>query len=215
MFVKRIFGYCMMATTLYLIRHGETEGAEERRYKGSLDVPLSADGERRMAAVGMRLANVRFDAIYASPLSRALKSAELVAAPRGIAPTVIEPLRERNFGQWEGLTFDECRAGFPDEFDAWFKNPLTSSPVGGESTLDVRARVSPAIDEIIHRHNGGGNIAVVAHGGVNRIILCEMLGMPLENIFRVEQNFGAVNIIELWDGLPVVKLLNGIAENAL
>jgi alpha-ribazole phosphatase/probable phosphoglycerate mutase len=204
-----------MATTLYLIRHGETEGAEERRYKGSLDVPLSADGKRRMAAVGMRLANVRFDAIYASPLSRALKSAELVAAPQGIAPTVVEPLRERNFGRWEGLTFDECRAGFPDEFNAWFQKPLTSSPVGGESTLDVRARVVPALTEILRRHNGGGNIAVVAHGGVNRIILCELLGMPLENIFRVEQNFGAVNIIELWDEVPVVNLLNGIAENAL
>ena len=75
--------------------------------------------------------------------------------------------------------------------------------------MEVHERVIRALDLVLRNH-GGGNIAIVAHGGVNRIILCHLLGIPLENIFRIEQNHGAVNIIEFWEKYPVVKLMNGV-----
>ncbi|HSB30940.1 MAG TPA: histidine phosphatase family protein [Candidatus Sulfobium mesophilum] len=147
-------------------------------------------------------------AVYCSDLSRAVKSAEIIAAPYGLAPVKMPELRERSFGIWEGMTFTEIKEQFPDEFEAWADNPVAHSPVGGESTLEVKERVVKALDEILTRH-AGGNIAIIAHGGVNRILICHILGAPMENIFRVEQDYGAVNVVEFWDRYPVVKLLNG------
>lgn len=234
-----------MVTTLYLIRHGETENAEEKRYKGSIDVPLSEKGRKQIE----RLANYMvqdslnsplppfskggmgglLSAVYCSDLSRALKSAEIIAEPHGLKPVVMQELRERNFGIWEGMSFDEIKKKYPEEFKAWADNPLKFSPIGGESTIEVRDRVVKALDRILTNHlqvgQGSGvrgheerksypltrdpiSIAIVAHGGVNRIILCHLLGIPLENIFRIEQYYGAVNIIEFYDRYPVVKLIN-------
>lgn len=147
-------------------------------------------------------------AVYCSDLTRAIRSAEIVAEPHSLKPIIVSSLRERNFGLWEGMSFDEIREKYPLEFDAWAGNPLKFSPMEGESTLAMRDRVIPAMNEIMENHNKE-NIAIVAHGGVNRIILCHILGIPLENIFRIEQDYGAVNIIEFWNKYPVVKLVNG------
>ncbi len=207
-----------MVTTLYLIRHGATEESEAKRYKGSIDVPMSEKGIRQMEQLAEYLNRSYksdttyngLNAVYTSPLSRALKSAEIIAEPHGLNPIVIEGLRERSFGIWEGMTFTEIKEKYPQEFEAWAGNPLRYSPVDGESTVEVRERAVKAVDSILSNHNSE-HIAVVAHGGVNRIILCHIMGIPLENIFRIEQDFAAVNIIEFWEKYPVVKLLNGAA----
>ena len=147
-------------------------------------------------------------AIYCSDLQRAIRSAEIIAEPYGLDPIQVAALRERNFGIWEGLTFTEIKERYPLEFKAWAENPLKYNPIGGESTLDMGLRVTRAIENIVESHPGK-EIAVIAHGGVNRIVLCQIMGIPLENIFRIEQDYGAVNIVEFWDRYPVVKLLNG------
>ena len=220
-----------MVTILYLIRHGETEGAEKRRYKGTTDVPLSENGIRQMeqlsAYIVKEIKNCSnppsppllkggkgglLDAVYCSDLKRAIKSAELIAEPHSINPIIVPSLRERNFGIWEGMSFDEIKEKYPEKFDAWAGNPLKFSPMGGESTLEVKSRVMKALDEIIRNHNGK-HFAIVAHGGVNRIILSHWLGIPLENIFRIEQDYGALNIVEFWDRYPVVKLINGMLNS--
>ncbi len=202
-----------MVTTLYLIRHGETEGGEIRRYKGTIDVPLSEKGLRQMEQISKYIVEKGgkgglMSAVYCSDLTRAIRSAEIVAEPHSLKPIITSSLRERNFGLWEGMSFDEIMEKYPLEFDAWAGNPLKFSPMEGESTLAMRDRVIQAMSEIMENHNKE-NIAIVAHGGVNRIILCHILGIPLENIFRIEQDYGALNIIEYWDKYPVVKLLNG------
>ena len=204
-----------MVTVLYLIRHGETEGAEKRRYKGSIDVPLSENGIRQMELLSAYIPN-SLTAVYCSDLQRAIKSAELIAKPHSLNPIIVPSLRERNFGIWEGMSFDEIREKYPLEFDAWAENPLRFSPMGGESTVEVKERAIDALDKILNTHEKQ-QIAIVSHGGVIRIMLCHFLGIPLENIFRVEQDYGALNIIEFWDKYPVVKLMNrimdGIEEN--
>ena len=221
-----------MVTTLYLIRHGATEGNETKRYKGSIDVPMSEKGIEQIKKTSAfifdtetrrhgdtkkitfpdspidRFTDSGIMAVYCSPLSRALKSAEIIAEPHGLKPIVIEDLRERSFGIWEGMTFTEIKEKYPQEFEAWAGNPLRYSPVDGESTVEVRERAVKAVDGLLSNHNSE-HIAIVAHGGVNRIILCHIMGIPLENIFRIEQDFAAVNIIEFWEKYPVVKLING------
>ncbi len=198
-----------MVTTLYLIRHGETEGSEVKRYKGSIDVPLSEKGIRQIKRASDFIKD-KLTAVYCSPLSRALKSAEIISEPHGLKPVVIHGIRERSFGIWEGMSFDEIKEKYPEEFEAWAGNPLKYNPVEGESTIEVRDRVIRALDMILNNHNDE-HIAIIAHGGVNRIILCHIMGIPLENIFRIEQDFAAVNIIEFWEKYQVVKLLNGVS----
>jgi alpha-ribazole phosphatase/probable phosphoglycerate mutase len=196
-----------MVTTLYLIRHGETEGSEVKRYKGSIDVPLSERGIAQIRSASVFINSSKLSAVYCSPLSRALKSAEIISEPHGLNPVIMPDLRERSFGVWEGMSFDEIKKQYPDEFKAWADNPLKFSPVGGENTLEVRDRALQALDNILKKHNGE-SISIVAHGGVNRVILCDIMGIPLENLFRIEQDFAAVNVIEFWDTYPVVKGLN-------
>ncbi len=219
-----------MATTVYLIRHGETVDADSRRYKGHIDIPLSEMGIAQIQRLsdylvqnssisfndvqdGSMLNNIeqsKIKAVYSSGLSRALKSAEIIAKPFDLEPMIVEDLKERSFGVWEGMTFDEIKEKWPDAFNAWAENPLKFSPMEGENTLEVKERALKAFNEIINNHKDE-EIAMVSHGGITRVILCEMLGMPLENIFRIEQDFAALNIIELWD-YPVVKLINGRIE---
>ncbi len=228
-----------MVTTLYLIRHGATEGDDVKRYKGSIDVPLSQKGAEQInktlnfiihhtqnnslshkqnylidihdSASSMEGEKALLRAIYCSPLSRAVSSAEIIARPFALKPIALLNLTERNFGIWEGMTYLEIKEKYPLEFDKWANNPLIYSPPDGESTLEVRDRVIKVVEGIIKNHQKNNeNIAIVAHGGVNRIILCHYLGIPLENIFRIEQDHAAVNIIEFWDRYPVVKLINGV-----
>ncbi len=206
-----------MMTKIYLIRHGETEDADSRRYKGHIDVPLSENGIEQVKRLARHLGRKsgsgpvsgELQAVYCSDLSRARKSAEIIAAPFGLKPVITDGLKERNFGVWEGMSFDEIKEKWPDAFKAWAENPLQYSPLEGESTLAVRDRAIKAFHEIVSRHDGE-QIALVAHGGINRVILCELLGIPLENIFRIEQDFSALNVIELWD-YPVIRHMNFVA----
>jgi broad specificity phosphatase PhoE len=232
-----------MVTTLYLIRHGETEGSGTKCYKGSIDVPLSERGieqiaraaeflveEIRKAAASRYLSYLKdihsadseqpaisdtmpedsgktLAAVYCSHLIRAAKSAEIIASAYGLKPVIVPDLRERSFGIWEGMSFTEIKEKYPVEFEAWANNPLKYSPINGESTLEVKERTIKGLDDILAKHKGE-SVAIVAHGGINRIILCHIMGIPLENIFRIEQSFAAINIIEFWGKYPVVKGLN-------
>lgn len=208
-----------MGTKIYLIRHGEVEDSNPRRYNGHRDVPLSANGVAQLKRLAAFLSSEELkagraegekhselQAVYCSGLSRAGRSAEIIAEPFGLEPIVVDGLKERSFGEWEGMTFDEIAEKWPDAFNAWAADPLRFSPIGGESTLETRDRVMPAFNKLVNDHKGD-EIAVVSHGGVTRVILCELLGIPLENIFRIEQDFGCLNVIEIWD-YPVVKKIN-------
>ncbi|KJR42608.1 Phosphoglycerate mutase [Candidatus Magnetoovum chiemensis] len=209
-----------MVTTVYLIRHGETVGGKEKRYKGHIDVALSENGEIQIKKTAEHLKKIAkncrintnlhstvLDHIYCSDLSRAYKSAEIIGSVFDIKPVKIERLRERHFGKWEGMSFDEILAVNPKEFKAWAKDPLNFSPIDGESTLDVSLRAMPVFYELLNKHRGQ-KIAIVAHGGINRVIICDIIGIPLENIFRVEQDFACINIFEFYDDVPVAKLIN-------
>jgi broad specificity phosphatase PhoE len=92
------------ATLIYLLRHGEVQGAETRRFIGHLDVPLSPVGERQCTIQAARLRGVRLAALFSSDLTRARRSAEIIGAPHGLAPTIVPALREMDMGRWDGLT---------------------------------------------------------------------------------------------------------------
>ncbi|MDI1472729.1 Alpha-ribazole-5'-phosphate phosphatase [Thermodesulfovibrio sp. N1] len=199
---------------LYLLRHGETEGPK-KVYKGHIDVPLSENGIEQVSKVAENLKKFlsRYEIdrriILSSPLNRAIKTAEIIGKILSTEYIPMEILKERSFGRWEGMSIDEIISLYPDEFERWRQNPALFSPPDGESTMDVSKRAKKVINEILKLYKGF-QVIITAHGGINRVILCNIMNIPLEKIFCIEQDFACLNIIEFYDGYPVVKLLNGV-----
>jgi alpha-ribazole phosphatase len=200
-------------TRLYLIRHGQVEKPRPRTYNGQLDVPLSLLGREQMERLADWAVTQQLSAIYASDLQRARIGAEMVGRRCGLTPVIVPALREKHFGQWEGLTYDEASRRDPDVWEQWIANPPQARPPGGETYVDVEARVLPALQQIIFEHGRGRTprqVLLLAHGGVNRVILCHALGVRLLHVFRIEQDYAALNSIEYTPaGDVTVRLLNG------
>ncbi len=197
----------MASTWVYLARHGEVLHAAEGRFFGHTDIGLSPGGLAQVAALGERLGAEPIEAVYASDLLRAQQSAAPLAAARGTSVVTVPTLREMAMGRWEGLTFAEIHAREPELCDRWLADPFAMPFPEGEGLAELRARAVPALRRVVERH-AGRRIAVIAHGGTNRVILAEALGLPLGNIFRLAQDYAAWSLIEYRGDSAVVHLLN-------
>jgi alpha-ribazole phosphatase/probable phosphoglycerate mutase len=199
----------MTRTRIYLVRHGQVEGFEEKRYNGQADVRLTPEGEAQFGLLQMRLRKKAIDAVYSSDLSRCLEGARLLARTFGLEPAAKPALRELHIGDWEGRTWKELQAIYPEEWQARLDDIVHYRVPGGETLLEMAERVRSAVGEIVAAHPGE-DVLVVGHGGVNRTILLGAIGAPLDRLFHIEQDFGCLNIIDYYpDGIAVVKLLNG------
>ncbi|MGA3240706.1 MAG: alpha-ribazole phosphatase [Bryobacteraceae bacterium] len=194
-------------TRFWLIRHGEPAKEMLHRCYGSLDVGLSETGRTQMARVAERLKGEPMAAIYTSPRSRAVEGARILGAVASCSIEIVEDLREIDFGDFEGLAYDEIAARYPDLYRQWMETPTEIQFPNGESFSAMRVRVLSAFDRI-QRKREGQTVAIVSHGGVNRILLAWALQMPDKCIFRLAQDYAAINLLELVDGLPSVQLLN-------
>lgn len=192
---------------IYLLRHGEVVLAEPRRFIGHLDVPLSPGGEAQCAAQARRLAAARIDALYSSDLQRARRSGEIIGAPHGLSPKTLPALREMAMGRWEGLTADEIQAREPDAFRDWMSRVGEFPFPEGESVPDLVARAGAAFDDIVARGRER-TIAIVAHGGTNRALLCRALGLPLVRLLALGQDYAALSVLERTAEGWVLRRLN-------
>lgn len=182
---------------VYLVRHGEITQTAPRRFVGQTDLPLTDHGREQMAAVGRFLAGRGVARLLCSPLARCVESAGIVGAALGLVPETMPDLREISLGAWEGLTVDEVRERFPGRYEARGRNLAGFRPPGGESFADVQRRAWPVFE--LATAEADEPLAIVAHGGVNRVLLCRILGMPLENLFRLEQHYACVNVLHAGD----------------
>ncbi len=199
-----------MTTRVYLVRHGAVVGAETRRFIGHLDVPLSPAGQAQIRSLAARLEGVALDAVYTSDLRRTRESARILAEPLGLIPVELAELREFAMGRWEGLTAEEIRSLDPQAFVRWMADVGRFQFPEGESLPDLEARAWPAFERIVAAHAGGA-VAIVAHGGTNRMILCRALGLGPERLLAVGQEYGALSVLE-WAGARwVLRLLNDAA----
>jgi alpha-ribazole phosphatase len=194
-------------TRLLLVRHGEITTSREWRYVGHLDVALTETGVEQMKRIGERLKNEQVDVLLSSDLQRTRKGAEIIGTMIGLKPQPNAAFREINLGEWEGLTRDEIVAQFPVEFEERSQNLPYFRIRNGESFADLQARVIRQIETVLEEFKGK-NIALIAHGGVNRVIITHVLGMELKNLTRIDQAYGCLNIIDYFDGMPVLRLLN-------
>lgn len=188
------FGAAGTATTLLLMRHGETALTPEKRFSGSAgsDPPLSAAGRRQAdAAAAMFAALGTVQAVVASPLRRCRETAEAAAVRLGLDVRVHDGLREADFGAWEGLTYAEVGRRHPDDLAAWLRSPA-AAPSGGEPFEAVARRVALARDELLARY-AGQTVLVVSHVTPVRQLIRLALGAPPESLFRMETAAGSVS----------------------
>ena len=159
-------------TRLYLTRHGETEWNRRHRFCGSTDIPINELGRKQAAMLKERLKDERVQRVYASPLIRAVETAQIVFDTSGI--TRIPELSEIHFGAFEGLSVDEMKEQYKEIYHRWVRDPFSTVIPQGETVEQVRGRVAGAMERIV-AENPGQSIAVVAHGGVISIYLNYLL----------------------------------------
>src|ERR1043166_15052 len=158
-----------MSTRVYLVRHGATQLTAEDRFAGSTDVLLSDAGREQARLLGTRLASEQIAAFYASPMSRTLETAKLIAEPHQCPVTPVDGLREISHGRWEEKTRAEVEREFAEEYARWEHDPFTFAPAGGETGLDVTARALPALLRLVERHEGA-RIMIVSHKATIRLL---------------------------------------------
>lgn len=198
-----------------LVRHGETPWNAEGRWQGWQDIALSDRGRLQAGALRERFAAMSFGIVASSSLSRARETAELAS---GQVPSVQEPgLREISYGDWEGVRDVDVRERWPEMRQAWGSAPDRAEMPGGETLAAVQERAWPAFLAILDKSDG--DALIVAHGGVNRLLLGRLLGLPLSSFWRLAQDPTGVNVVELPVGpaaeaLPLarVRLINCTAH---
>jgi alpha-ribazole phosphatase len=187
---------------LILVRHCEPQEDARGLCYGRLDIGLSDAGREHAERLAAALERHEWDAVYASPRLRARETA--VAVNRDVV--IDDDLREIDFGDLEGRSYDEIAATDPELYRAWMDRPTTVRFPGGESFAELKVRALEALRRIRAAHESA---VVVTHGGVLRAGLAAWLGMPDEAIFRLDQRYGGVTIVDWLDGVPLVRLMNG------
>ena len=189
----------MPPTRVFLVRHGATQLTAEDRFSGAVGVDLSDEGRWQAARLGERLRDEAIKALYASPLSRTVETARLIAEPCGLTIETRDGLREISHGRWEGLTRREVEDRFPAEYSAWNEDPFTFAPEDGESGVSVLARALPIIRDIVKRH-AGERVVVVSHKATIRLVLSSLLGFdPRGYRDRLDQAPACVNVLDFRD----------------
>lgn len=200
---------------LLLVRHGESEANAARRMQGRLDSPLSARGQRQARAIARRVARTEMlDALYASPLKRAVETAGAIAAETGVQPVLLPDLMETDIGAATGLTWAEFQETWPEHAARVSTGEPDAAWPGGESRRGLAQRAARVMDDIARRHPGGGVVAVVSHGGTLRWAVAHLMrGTPLAHPDHGFDNCAITEVV-LGVGAPLIACANEAAHLA-
>lgn len=202
---------------LIMVRHGQTEWNRLGRYQGQSDIELNETGLRQAQQAAKRLAREKINAIYCSDLKRARQTAEIIASKHNLTDTIRESplLREMNFGDYEGLTFDQIDPKFQFIFSAdpsWRSaGPNVRSP-NGESIADLAARVKQFTREMLSKHAPDETIIIAAHGGPLQVLICHLLEIGLDHWWQIRLSGASISIVETYPQGTSVILLNGVSH---
>ena len=202
----------MKTVHLYLVRHSATIEIKGKRFIGQTESPLSEHGVEQAWALRDWLQPREFTRVLCSDLTRSLRTVKIILGARRPPIEVHPELREIRLGEWDGVSFREIKARYPEEFKARGADIEHWRPPGGESFADCRHRVL----ELLHRElpKWEGNVLLVGHAGVNRLILCEVLGLPIANLMHIGQDYGCVNIVEFGPERARVLLVNFVPPSS-
>jgi alpha-ribazole phosphatase len=195
---------------ILLVRHSITRRHRGDRFWGKTDIPLSKDGIKQAEQLRNRLASEKINAIYASTLSRARATAEIIAAGHKVAVTPCEELCECNFGDIEGMNFKEIKRRYPALAEELSERKTGAFP-GGETLEQLNDRVLTFLKRLEH-HEPKETVLVVAHGGPIRLIICNLLGLGLEHWLQMQVAHASLSIIETYPELAILCLLNDVSH---
>ncbi|MFZ0134944.1 MAG: histidine phosphatase family protein [Desulfobacterales bacterium] len=182
-------------TMLFLMRHGAIEHPEAGRFIGQTDVALGRNGRLQAEAWQDEFKSIEFTAVWSSDLSRAAETAAIVFAGHAAAVRTSRELREIHLGQWEGVPRRRVRDERPDLWETRGKDLAGFRPPGGESFRDLQRRVVLPVTRMADETPG--NVCIVTHAGVIRVLICHFLDMPLSNLFRIRVDYGSLSIVSL------------------
>jgi len=200
-------------TRVILVRHGQTawnvgaSSTEGERFRGRIDLPLNDRGRAQAQALAERLAKEPIAAIYASPLQRAIETAEPTARRLGLAVQPLEGIVDIHYGDWQEHLHSEVARLYPTLYRQWLQEPHLVRPPGGESLEEVRDRAMAALHQIMTRHQDQ-TILVAAHQVVNKVLVCAMLGLDTSHFWRIRQDNGCLNIFDYQEGVFTAILIN-------
>jgi probable phosphoglycerate mutase len=193
--------------SVYLVRHGQTDFSLGNRFCGSIDPPLNGTGMKMAEALAARYGREGFAAIYASPRLRTRQTAAPTAALAGLPVHTDEGLVEIAYGEWEGRLETEVEATDGARFHAWAEHPGRVAPPGGESGLQIAARVTLALERIRQQHTDG-KVLVVSHKATLRVLLCTLLGIDVDRFrSRIAQKVCAVSVVDFKKSGPLLQTL--------
>jgi broad specificity phosphatase PhoE len=191
---------------LILARHGETAWNVEKVFRGRADVNLDEVGVEQAELLGKYLNHWKLEAIYSSPLSRALDTANIVARDHKIAINIAEGLIDLDYGDWQSLPEQEVKRLYPDILKEWHNNPQKVRMPGGESLGDVRGRAAQVVNGVLSRHQG--SVLLVSHRVVIKVLICYLLGLDNSHFWNIKQDVGGITVFAYADGRFVLTRHN-------
>jgi broad specificity phosphatase PhoE len=181
--------------SLYLLRHGETAFSHHNRFCGRIDAPLTAEGRAMASAFADAYANVTWKAIVTSTRTRTVDTATPTALRRCVEIRRDSRLDEMSYGDWQGLSKGEAAGRHPEHFARWLEDPSIGPP-NGELPCDVAARAMAALDDVRARHRSG-NVLIVSHKAILRIVFCQLMGMDVRHYRGVDWPVAGVTRIDI------------------
>ena len=194
-------------TRVYLVRHGTTEWNKEEIFRGRLDCKLNETGQAEARALAGYFTAIPLQAIYSSPLSRAMGTAQPIAEAKGLRVIPEPDFIDLDFGEWQGLPLKEVGERYSDLYRLWQEHPEAIHFPGGENLAQVRARAWEGLQKIL-RDNPEGNVLILSHRVVTKILLCAVLGLENSYFWKIRQDTTAVNCFEYNRGSFVASLIN-------
>ena len=192
---------------VYLVRHGQTAWNVGEIFRGRADIPLDETGKREVHLAGETLKDETLHAVYSSPLSRSMETAENIAKFHDISVTPLDAIIDISYGEWEGMGNQEVQQKYPDLHALWLSEPHKVLFPGGESLDEVRSRTMAALEDLLGKHQDE-NFALVAHRVPNKVICCALLGLDNSHFWRIQQDTASTNLFVYRNGQWIISYLN-------
>ncbi len=187
-----------MATSIILVRHGQTAWNTSEVFRGRIDIELDETGLKQAELLGEYLSQRELEAVYSSPLKRAVQTAEAIARHHGLTVEIAPHLNDMDFGEWQGLSLQEVGNRFGELFQLWTSEPHRVRIPSGESLDDVRERVLTLVNRIVDTHKG--TVVLVSHRVVNKVLICALLGLDSSHFWDIRLDTCGMTTFELGDG---------------
>jgi phosphoserine phosphatase len=192
---------------VYLVRHGQTAWNTSEIFRGRTDIPLNATGVKEAELAAEYFRGGRVEAVYSSPMSRAMQTAEKIADVLGLKVVPHPGITDMSFGDWEGRPMQEVERSDPDRFRLWRELPHLLHVPGGETLEQVRRRAMAALEDVIKTHDQGTAI-MVSHRVITKVLICAVVGLDNSHFWRIDQDATAINLVRHKEGKFVLSLMN-------